>query len=74
MSETTSEDYLIILHELLADNKTLATSSALRGFTLFTTFHDPHNYVHGTGSCVMPHYTTSCFMHVIMHWEDLLRC
>ena len=20
------------------------------GFTLFTTFHDPHNYVHGTGS------------------------
>ena len=28
MSETTPEDHLIILHELLAGNKTLATSSS----------------------------------------------
>ena len=27
--------------------------SAIMVFTLFTTFHDPHNYVHGTGSRVM---------------------
>ena len=74
MSETTPEDYLIILCELLAGNKTLATSSSLRGFNLFTTFHDPHNYVHGTGSHVMRRYTISCFVHVIMHWEGPLRC
>ena len=50
----------------------LALSSS-RGFTLFTTFHDPHNCVHGTGSRVIRRYTTSCFVHVIMHWEGLLQ-
>ena len=44
-----------------------------QGFTLFTTFHDSHNYVHGTGSRVMHRYTTSCFVHGIMHWEGPLR-
>ena len=30
MSETTPEDHLIILHELLVDNKTLVTSNSIQ--------------------------------------------
>ena len=43
------------------------------GFALFTTFHDPHNYVHETGRRVMRRYTTSCFVHVIMHREAIVN-